>query len=56
MVILEASGLDLYAARPELGRRTCTPSRGMLGDIPYPMALDEHWRVIDFEEEVCGHA
>jgi len=57
MVILEASNFDLFAACPEPGRRICTPSRGMLDDIPYPMALDdERWRVIDFEEVVCGHA
>jgi len=29
----------------------------MADDIPYPMALDdERWGVIDFEEEVVGHA
>lgn len=48
MLILEASGLDLFYV--------CTPARGMIDDIPYPLALDEHWRVIDFEEEVCGWA
>jgi hypothetical protein len=49
MVILESSNLDIFYV--------CTPSRGMVDDIPYPMALDdERWRVIDFEEEVCGHA
>lgn len=49
MVILEANNLDIFYV--------CTPSRGMLDDIPYPMALDdERWRVIDFEEEVVGHA
>jgi hypothetical protein len=48
MAILEASNLDLFYV--------CTPSRGLVDDIPYPLALDEHWRVIDFDEEVCGHA
>lgn len=48
MVILESSDLDIYYV--------CTPTRGMLDDIPYPLALDERWRVIDFDEEVCGWA
>jgi hypothetical protein len=49
MVILEASNLDIFYV--------CTPTRGMVDDIPYPLALDdEGWRVIDFEEEVVGHA
>jgi hypothetical protein len=48
MVILEASNLDIFYV--------CTPSRGVLEDIPYPMWLDERWRVIDFDEEVVGHA
>jgi len=49
MVILEASNFDIFYV--------CTPSRGMLDDIPYPMALDdERWRANDFEEEAVGHA
>jgi hypothetical protein len=49
MVLLEASNLDIYYV--------CTPTRGMFDDIPYAMALvDERWRVIDFEEQMCGHA
>jgi hypothetical protein len=48
LVILESSNLGIFYV--------CTPSRGVLDDIPYPMWLDERWRVIDFDEEVCGHA
>lgn len=48
LVILESSDLGIFYI--------CTPSRGVLDDIPYPMWLDESWRVIDFDEEVCGHA
>jgi hypothetical protein len=48
MAIFEASDLGVFYV--------CTPDRGVLGDIPYPLALDESWRVIDFDEEVCGHA
>ncbi len=48
LVILESSDLGIFYV--------CTPSRGVLDDIPYPMWLDERWRVIDFDEEVVGHA
>lgn len=48
LVILESRDSDLFYV--------CTPSRGIVDDIPYPMSLDEHWRVVDFEEEVVGHA
>lgn len=56
LVILESSDLGIFEACPERSRRICTPSRGVLDDIPYPMWLDESWRVIDFDEEVCGLA
>lgn len=48
MIILESSNLGIFYV--------CTPSRGVLEDIPYPMCLDESWRVIEFDEEVVGHA
>lgn len=48
MLILEASRLDLFYV--------CTPGRGIVDDIPYPMSLDESWRVIDFDEEAYGTA
>lgn len=48
MVILEASDLDLFYV--------CTPHRGVLKGPPLPLALHEDWRVIDFDEEVVGHA
>lgn len=48
MMILEASDNGLYYV--------CTPDRGMLEDIPIPMALHDEWRVIDFDEEVVGWA
>lgn len=47
-VILESIDRDLFYV--------CTPGRGVLEDIPYPMRLDDKWRVIDFEEEVVGYA
>ena len=48
LVIPESSNLGIFYV--------CTASRGVLEDIPYPMWLDERWRVIDFDKEVCGHA
>ena len=48
MIILESSDTDLFYV--------CTPGRGIRDDIPYPMSLDESWRVVDFEEEVFGLA
>lgn len=48
LIILESSNLGIFYV--------CTPSRGLLDDIPYPMGLDERWRVIDFDEEVAGWA
>ena len=60
---LELSNLGIFEACPDCkacpgeGRgRMCTPTRGMVDDIPYPMQLDESWRVVDFDEEVVGHA
>jgi hypothetical protein len=40
-VILESSELDLVFV--------CTPRRGLGEGMPYPLALDEQWRVVDFE-------
>jgi hypothetical protein len=48
MAILESSDLDLFYL--------CTPTRGVLDDNPHPLALDEGWRVIDFDEEAVGYA
>ena len=48
MVILESRDLDLFYV--------CTPDRGLLDDIPYPITLDDEWRVIDFEGEIYGLA
>lgn len=56
VVILESDGLDLFGACPEPSRRICTHGHGVFEGFPYPMALNESWRVVDFEEEGAGHA
>jgi len=48
LIILESDWLGIYYV--------CTAGRVMADDIHYPLSLDENWRVIDFAEEVVGHA
>lgn len=48
LVILEASGIDLYYV--------CTPFNGILGGDPFPLALTDRGRAIDFDEVVEGNA
>lgn len=48
LAIFEASNIDLFYA--------CTFTQVALEQRPYALGLDERWRVIDFDEEVCGHA
>lgn len=42
MLILEASNVDVFYV--------CTPSRGVLEGVPYPLGLTERGRAIDFDE------
>jgi len=48
MAIFEASDVDLYYV--------CTFGQVALEQPPQALGLDESWRVVDFDEEVCGHA
>lgn len=49
MAILECEALDnMYFV--------ITHIHDELEDPPYPLSLDESWRVVDFDEEVCGRA
>jgi len=48
MAIFEASNVDLYYV--------CTFGQVVMEQRPQALALDESWRVEDFDEEVCGHA
>jgi hypothetical protein len=48
LIILEAANIDLYYV--------CTPFNGVLGGDPFPLALDERGRAIDFDEVIEGQA
>lgn len=46
VVILQSDDLELFYV--------CTYRHGVFEGLPYPMILNERWRVVEFEEEAIG--